>query len=124
GLSTNTDRLNVGIHELAHALYFNFFKDEYDMSFIRFNEVAHKEYLNMKKNNRNNYLRPYASTNSYEFWAVCIEHYFEDPFGFRKTLPLLYKKLSVVMKIDLAKMIEINRPDIASEYLIRASERA
>jgi len=123
GLSTNTDKLNVGIHEFAHALYFNFFKDEYDMNFNRFNEVAHQEYLKMKKNNTNNYLRAYAATNPYEFWAVCIEHYFEDPFGFRKTLPRLYKKLSIVLKFDLAKMIEINRPDIVSEYLIGVSER-
>src|SRR5690606_34119599 len=109
----------VGIHEFAHALYFNFFKEDYDLSFYRFNEVAYLEYLKMKKNDGNNYLRSYASTNPYEFWAVCIEHYFEDPFGFRFKLPELYKKLIVVLKFDLAKMIETNRPDIAKEYIIR-----
>jgi len=122
GLSTNTDKLNVGIHEFAHALYFSYFKEDYDQHFSRFDEIAFKEFLKMRNGNGQNYLRAYAATNPHEFWAVCLEYFFEDPFGFRKHLPQLYHSLCLVMKFDFAKLIEQNRPDLASDYLIRLSE--
>ena len=40
------------------------------------------------------YLRKYAATNQDEFFAVCIENFFEMPNELRIALPNTYRKLS------------------------------
>ena len=36
------------------------------------------------------YLRSYAFTNEHEFFAVCVEHFFESPDKFALELPKLF----------------------------------
>ena len=49
------------------------------------------------------YLRAYAFTNEYEFFAVSIEHFFEDPKGMKAAHPDLYDCLKKLINQDPAK---------------------
>ena len=44
-----------------------------------------------------NILNPYAATNCQEFWAVCIEIFFERSVGFSTQLPELYSALCTLL---------------------------
>lgn len=46
------------------------------------------------------FLRKYAGTDEREFFSVCVEHFFEDPNGFKTHLPQLYQHLTMLMKQD------------------------
>jgi Mlc titration factor MtfA (ptsG expression regulator) len=43
------------------------------------------------------YLRDYAFTNTHEFFAVCVEHFFETPLHFYQKYPDLFKDLCNVL---------------------------
>ncbi len=49
------------------------------------------------------YLRTYAYTNVYEFFAVSIEHYIETPLAFKKELPFLYAILKRMLNYEFLK---------------------
>lgn len=103
GYELSTDKLNLGLHELAHALdlsrivkatdpfFFDYFAKWQAASDTTFNEVNRSE---------EHYLRKYSGTDEREFFAVCVEHFFEDPHGFKKNIPQLYSHLSVLLKQD------------------------
>jgi Mlc titration factor MtfA (ptsG expression regulator) len=43
------------------------------------------------------YLRSYAGENSHEFFAVCVEHFFEAPDKLRAHLPDIYNHMCVLL---------------------------
>jgi Mlc titration factor MtfA (ptsG expression regulator) len=45
-------------------------------------------------------LDPYAATNYQEFWAVCVETFFERSTAFRRHLPELYFSLCSLLNQD------------------------
>jgi hypothetical protein len=50
-----------------------------------------------------------------EFFAVSVEHFFEDPSGFAKELPLLYQHLCVLLHQDPLRIasgdhLKVNMP--------------
>jgi Mlc titration factor MtfA (ptsG expression regulator) len=45
-------------------------------------------------------LDKYAATNYQEFWAVCIETFFERPEEFKKQMPNLYFALCHLLNQD------------------------
>lgn len=102
GLLIKDDNKNLGIHEFAHALNFNatHFKDTSSILFADGLQkmerlVASKDFI--EKLNASNYLREYAKTNKFEFFAVCLEHFVETPEQFKKELPELYTLLQRMM---------------------------
>jgi Mlc titration factor MtfA (ptsG expression regulator) len=47
-----------------------------------------------------NMLGSYAASNYHEFWAVCIENFFERSQLLQNELPDLYLELSLLLKQD------------------------
>jgi hypothetical protein len=103
-----TDGDNVGLHEMAHALaYVNFTvhdgEDEaFQIRFMRFTITGRQVYNRMKAGEMN-MLGSYATTNYQEFWAVCVENFFERPSSFKIQLPELYEAICKLLNQDLLK---------------------
>jgi Mlc titration factor MtfA (ptsG expression regulator) len=100
-----SDGQNVGLHEMAHALtYVNFtVQNGRDHSFhdrfVEFSAVARPIFERMQAG-ESTLLDPYAATNYQEFWAVCIETFFERPTPFKRGLPELYASLCTLLNQD------------------------
>src|ERR1700744_1268745 len=92
GICGQTPNCNVGLHEMGHALaYVNFITqtDEdkhFKKEFKNFSQVARPIFTDMQQGGKN-LLGEYASSNYHEFWAVCVETYFENPVRFKHELP-------------------------------------
>ena len=99
------DGSNVGLHEMAHALaYVNFSVDEgldpaFKHRFYTFSHIARPVFNEIQKSG-NIFLGSYAATNYNEFWAVCIENFFERPETFKDQLPELYNGLCRLLNQD------------------------
>lgn len=105
GFKISDDGYNVGLHEIAHALRledaipgdeYHFLKEE-DLTV--WNLIAEKEYDNIRAG-KPSFIRTYGGTNRQEFFAVCIEQFFEQSQGFYDALPELYKAMASLMKQD------------------------
>jgi Mlc titration factor MtfA (ptsG expression regulator) len=100
-----SDGQNVGLHEMAHALtYANFTAKEdrdktFHDSFTEFSTVARPIFERMKAG-ETTLLDPYAATNYQEFWAVCVETFFERSSSFKNQLPELYDSLCTLLNQD------------------------
>ncbi|MFM8916159.1 MAG: zinc-dependent peptidase, partial [Bacteroidota bacterium] len=104
GDSIENDRINLGLHEMAHALRLELrygsgadrrVADYFDSWF----GVAYDEFQKVREGD-GNYLREYAGTNPEEFFAVCVEHFFEDAENFSKELPDVYAHLCLLLNLD------------------------
>jgi len=106
GYSTKEDNLNVGLHEMAHAYYFEIIKSrndyvtDYDL-LSKFMFVSEHEILKIRKN-RSSLFRNYAGENVFEFFAVSVEYFFEDGNEFRQKLPKLYRQMCLLLNQDSA----------------------
>jgi Mlc titration factor MtfA (ptsG expression regulator) len=100
-----SDGQNLGLHEMAHALtYVNFTVEEgrdkkFHDSFVNFSAVAWPIFERMKAGEAT-LLDPYAGTSYQEFWAVCIETFFERSSAFKNQLPELYGSLCSLLNQD------------------------
>jgi Mlc titration factor MtfA (ptsG expression regulator) len=109
GFANPNDSINLGLHEMAHALMHTIMHtnnhepglDEYLEKVLKLSEIE------IQKINSGEYhiFRPYASTSIHEFFAVTIEHFFEDPTGLKKNMPNLYKKVCLLLKQDPANKV-------------------
>ena len=103
--SDYSDGQNVGLHEMAHALtYVNFsVQDGRDATFhdhfSEFSAVARPIFGRMQAG-ETTLLDPYAATNYQEFWAVCIETFFERTNSMKKQMPELYSALCLLLNQD------------------------
>lgn len=104
GNNNETDGLNLGLHEMAHALKFNELLDEqvdiyFKEHYLIWKETADSEMKSLYEKN-NGFLRDYSLTNINEFLAVCAENFFERPAQFRNEMPALYEKMVVLLNQD------------------------
>ena len=106
GYRIEDDKLNLGIHEFAHAIHFNSIYQEDINSIIfidTFNElrglISNDEFL---KNRlvTSEYLRDYAFTNDFELLAVIVETFIETPQAFKNQFPLIYFKVRQMLNFD------------------------
>ncbi len=106
GYTTDEDNLNVGLHEMAHAYYFEImkhredYKNSYDL-LSKFMFVSEYEILKIRKN-KSTLFRNYAGENVFEFFAVSVEYFFEDGPEFREKLPKLYRQMCLLLNQDTA----------------------
>lgn len=106
--------INLGIHEFAHAVYFENLKDHEDYFFIDkptlqyWYDMAYEEMEKMDREGYH-YFREYAFTSKEEFFAVSAEYFFEQPFVFRDRLPEYYISMQNVFKQDLIEFY--SRPE-------------
>lgn len=113
GYAHGHDAHNVGLHELAHALWFENFNGHGEEGFLneafltRWTELADAE-IDRIRAGQDSFLRDYAGSNQAEFFAVAIEYFFERPLEFRDSLPELYALLCGLLKQDPAATIILN----------------
>lgn len=100
GLEFDSDNVNLGLHEFAHAIHLDSrIKRRPGSSAIIYNDMFDEimVYVDKAENRQRlkdiNYFRSYAFTNSYEFIAVMLEYFFETPKEFKQKLPELYNKV-------------------------------
>lgn len=107
GLVHESDNLNLGIHEFAHALHFHGMQRSdtaaanFAVWYRRIMEEIHHP-PNAKRLIESDYFRIYAYTNRYEFLAVILEHFFETPQQFRQEFPELYGHVRHMINLDAA----------------------
>lgn len=108
GYNISDDGYNVGLHEIAHALRLEDAMPGEEYHFLKeadltnWNRVAEREYNSIRAGNTS-FIRSYAGTDRQEFFAVCVEQFFEQPQAFYDALPSLYKALAQLMKQDPLK---------------------
>jgi Mlc titration factor MtfA (ptsG expression regulator) len=109
GYKNSTDKLNVGLHELGHALFMELLKktggeiinNEPDLLANVVHPYLEESNRILKtKNDGGGFLRHYAFTNRHEFFAVSVEHFFESPSEFKEKLPVLYQTLTHLLNQD------------------------
>ena len=104
GFLVENDKYNLGLHEVAHALKLSLkYAYDFDSAFAsylsRWEEFGNVEFLKMKRGNES-FLRKYGGVNEHEFFAVCIEHFFEVPEKFQYNLPKIFYHLTVLLNLD------------------------
>ena len=109
GFDNNSDKINLGIHEFAHAIHFNSFHKK-DVSSTIFSDSLQEltSLLATEENLRtrlieSQYFRNYAYTNQYEFLAVIIESFIESPSEFRSQFPQIYDKTKQMLNFNFAE---------------------
>ncbi len=96
------DKVNLAIHELAHALYIEKFRGTEIEEWVNWQNHAKHFFKNPEGNNHENYFREYGLSNLSEFWAVNVECFFEDPINFRAKFPHLYGCTANLLQQDMA----------------------
>ena len=104
GYRDPADRYNLGLHEMAHALRIELkYGSDFDSRFADYTDhwehLALPEFEKMNQG-KTSFLRDYGGTNMEEFFAVCVEHFFEVPEEFKKQLPDIYNHLSYLLNLD------------------------
>ncbi len=126
GIENSTDGYNLGLHEMSHALHLELMlRGDYDAFFgnyfVKWQQEAETEMQKMQST-ENPVLREYASTNMAEFFAVCVENFFERPAEFKEKMPELYHRMTLLLNQDPADktgFIRFPREKINTDSLVR-----
>jgi len=103
------DGFNLGLHEMAHALKMEDAFSREEFAFIDHDDLTDfykkstAEYKRIRLG-ETSFIRKYAAMNREEFFAVCVEQFFEQPAEFKIALPELYHSLSHLLKQDPLNM--------------------
>jgi len=104
GYAIDDDNRNLGLHEFSHALFLNYLSGKKDdVHFEEYYEVwkseGSRQFFKLKKE-RSSYLRDYATTNLMEFFAVCVECFFETPDQLHGFHPKIYNSIKKLLCQD------------------------
>jgi len=104
GYQISDDNLNLGLHEMTHALKLTLYLgNRFDVVFAGrmeyWEELLREKYELLRT--KPNFLRSYSKTNTEEFFAVCVEAFFESPEKFRQELPEIYQALVFLLNQDI-----------------------
>ncbi len=99
GYQVEDDKINLAIHELAHAFKLEVMDNAYTMSpvYAEWIQLAMDITMRMEKGEFD-FFRKRAVANLDEFFAVSMEVFFEDPVGFKNTHPRLFMLTVALMK--------------------------
>lgn len=106
GLNDQTDGYNLAFHEFAHALEFQLLSGASDFD-KRFNlyygtwVLQKSDVFRQLKNEPHRLIRNYGSNNQHEFFAVCVELFFEKPKDLLEESPQIYGSLCYLLNLDL-----------------------
>ncbi len=106
GYRIGNDKVNLALHEMAHALMLDYLAYEEIEPYFNEWEKAALDELRAVRIGPNTFLRTYAFTNEAELWACCVESFFETPIEFKKSLPRIYEKMCKALKQDMAARME------------------
>jgi len=107
GYARSGDAHNVGLHEMAHALWFEDFIPNHEDGFLdpvlldEWKILGDQEMAAIRAG-KPSLLRAYAATNPEEFFAVAVEYFFEQAKAFRERSPDLYAVMSGLLNQDPA----------------------
>lgn len=101
GYAIGDDNRNLGLHEFSHALFLNYLSGKKnDLHFEKYYEVwkseGSEQYFGLKKKDCP-YIREYAQTNLMEFFAVCVECFFETPAELHRLHPKIFHSLKKLL---------------------------
>lgn len=118
GYSINTDRQNVGLHEIAHALvYANFLggfqKEQHFVEHFEKYQLKTDKLMCEEKWKLCNLVSPQAMNNFHECWAECIEIFFENPAELNAEFPELYYAIMIALNQDPLNKVKILHHSIA-----------
>lgn len=105
GIKNYNNGQNVGLHEMAHALYYQTFVTETHVDkdfrdfFFNFNDDGNKVYEIEQALDAGLYSR-YAMQDFQEFWAESVEIFFEKPLELFKKYPDLYYAMRNILNQD------------------------
>ena len=106
GFSIPNDNVNLGIHEVAHALMIETFRKpsfearRFQMGLAKIKELYDSEAF-MERLSSSTYFREYGKTNFVEFFAVLAENFVETPLEFKQQFPQLYELVRIMLNMDL-----------------------
>ncbi|WKK82690.2 zinc-dependent peptidase [Marivirga arenosa] len=110
GIANETDGINLGIHELAHAIHLENRIHNTEFGFI--DQALWDEYSNlaqyeMMKINTGEptFFREVGGVDHYEFFAVLLENFFERPKALKNYSPKLYHKTCLLLRQDPLKLL-------------------
>ncbi len=110
GYEDYRDNRNLLLHEFAHALIIQLAKQKdndysIERSFAKYGDKAVAIFERLKNvEGGHPYLRDYGMQNKHEFFAVCVEHFFESPLQFQHELPQLYALYCKLLGQDPANL--------------------
>lgn len=106
GFEIPNDNINLGIHEVAHALMIETFKknnfeaERFQFGLAKVKELFDDESFSFRLS-ESSYFRDYGKTNFVEFFAVATENFVETPSQFKKDFPNLYEIVRRMLNLDL-----------------------
>jgi len=104
------DGQNVGLHEFAHAYYYQYFEigehadKDFVLAFPHFNSNC-DAILKQEQSPGYDLYTDYGLTNEQEFWAESVELFFEKPTALKNAHPVLYDALKQILKQDPAEQM-------------------
>lgn len=110
GFANPHDGINLGLHEMAHALKLENIidNDEYNFfdrkEYAKWQAIANAETPKIRQGEESLF-RPYAGTNEDEFFAIGIELYFEKPQELFDYNTELYQVLSNLLRQDTLRLV-------------------
>lgn len=112
GIADETDGINLGIHELAHAIHLENRISNKEYGFIdsklwkKYYDLAEYEMFKIKEGDTSLF-RSSAAIDHHEFFAVLLENFFERPKVLKEYSPSLYRKTTLLLKQDPIKLLEL-----------------
>ena len=113
GFDIPNDGVNLGIHELSHALCYEMRPNgkwenrRFHVGLKKLREFL-KDREALEKLSKEDFFRDYAYRNVFEFFAVLTECYVESPSQLKTLYPQLYRMLQIMYNFDFAQN-EISR---------------
>lgn len=105
GYHDDSDKINLGLHEMAHALSLTIIRtNDHDQGLDeRLSSMIHLSEKEIRHIRASNFFRNYASKNIYEFFSVAVEYFFEAPVEFNEKIPSLYSYMCSLLNQNPAK---------------------
>lgn len=108
GYRIEDDNLNLAVHEMVHAIHFNYLKRKGKSSSASIFLNSYNELISLLNDSpkikakmvESNYFRAYGFTNQYEFLAVLIENFIETPTKFKTEFPQVYSKVKQMLNFN------------------------
>jgi MtfA peptidase len=117
GDTNESDNINVGLHEFAHAYMLDNKTNEdqyFNVQCARFDDL-YADKNKMESIRSQQVFIDYAFRNKMEFFAVAVEHFFETPDAMKKDIPELYGILCKMLNQDPALVYSSTIPHRRTE---------